>query len=297
MAGDLPILATSLPYIPPQTLAAAQPISRSIAAPAAQLGLDLAPATLDPSLRAEDTRRRSASAALPLEPLQLTNPPVEESDSVEIDLIEVVQAESGAEDFSFEDTSVADSSFADSSTDLGKADAIPAGAPGAALSALRAGVTVSSSRLLNGENPDSFRRDRSGRDRPENREDINRRDVERAPSPPPISDDRLSVPSSRIPLGSGSSSAIFSPPTSGVGGPPAPPSRAQSLGLYYRVFVDAPDPFVQDDVRNVVPDAFRTRFEGRTVMQVGAFPTEAEAEDRQRILEDSGFNARIEYIR
>ena len=32
-------------------------------------------------------------------------------------------------------------------------------------------------------------------------------------------------------------------------------------------------------------------------MQVGAFPTEEEAEERQRILEDNGFNARIEYIR
>ena len=69
------------------------------------------------------------------------------------------------------------------------------------------------------------------------------------------------------------------------------------MGLYYRVFVEAGDPFVQDSVREVVPDAFRTRFEGRTKMQVGAFPTEGEAEERRRLLERNNFDVRVEYIR
>ncbi|WP_227500021.1 DUF1565 domain-containing protein [Synechococcus sp. PCC 7335] len=108
---------------------------------------------------------------------------------------------------------------------------------------------------------------------------------------------RLAVPDNSIPIGSGNSNVIFSPPTSGTGGPPAPPSRAQSLGLYYRVFVETSDPFVQDDIRSVVPDAFRTRFEGRAMMQVGAFPTEEEAEARRRLLEENNYDALVEYIR
>lgn len=108
---------------------------------------------------------------------------------------------------------------------------------------------------------------------------------------------RLAVPSSSIPTGSGSSTVIFSPPSGGSSAPPAPPSRAQSLGLYYRVFVETSDPFVQDDIRSVVPDAFRTRFEGRSMMQVGAFPTEEEAEARRRLLEENNYDALVEYIR
>ncbi|MGB3571271.1 MAG: hypothetical protein WBA01_04465, partial [Phormidesmis sp.] len=115
---------------------------------------------------------------------------------------------------------------------------------------------------------------------------------------PIINNNRLAVPNSSIPIGSGASSTIFSPPNGGGGGaPPALPSRAQALGLYYRVFVDADDPFEQDSVREVVPDAFRTRFEGQAVMQVGAFPTEEEAEERRQLLADRNFEVRVEYIR
>ncbi|MFK8183135.1 MAG: DUF1565 domain-containing protein [Phormidesmis sp.] len=183
-----------------------------------------------------------------------------------------------------------------------ESEAIPAGSPGAALAALQSSVALSP-RAVSGENPDSpiLRRRRNRRRRNEeidNRVEPVNRPSESIRSPlPPVNNNRLSVPSSRIPLGSGSSSIIFSPPSGGVGGPPAPPSRAQALGLYYRVFVETADPFEQDGVREVVRDAFRTQFDGRTVMQVGAFPTEDEAVDRQRILEDNGFNARIEYIR
>jgi hypothetical protein len=53
---------------------------------------------------------------------------------------------------------------------------------------------------------------------------------------------------------------------------------------------------MQDEVRSVVPDAFRTFFDGQTVMQVGAFPTEDEAQDRKRMLEDNDLSARVEYI-
>lgn len=180
-----------------------------------------------------------------------------------------------------------------------EADAIPAqssrpaGAPGSALAALRSGVPIAS-RAANDGNPDSFRiRRRRRQSTPDSQPEVR----PTAPVRPSGSNNRLAVPSSDIPIGSGGSSVIFSAPRSGVGAPPAPPSRAQALGLYYRVFVEASDPFIQDDVRDVVPDAFRTNFEGRTVMQVGAFPTEDEAEDRRRLLEDNGLDVRIEYIR
>lgn len=177
-----------------------------------------------------------------------------------------------------------------------EADALPtAGAPGAALAALRSGVPIASRAMSDG-NPDSFRiRGRRRRPTVEPQPEVS----PTAPVRPSSSgsNNRLAVPSSEIPIGSGGSSVIFSAPQSGVGAPPAPPSRAQALGLYYRVFVEASDPFIEDDVKNVVPDAFRTNFEGRSVMQVGAFPTEGEAEDRRRLLEDNGLDVRVEYIR
>lgn len=173
---------------------------------------------------------------------------------------------------------------------------IPAGAPGSALAALRSRLALSP-RAVSEENSNSpVLSPDNERQQPENR-------PEPAAAPPPesapirVNNNRLAVPSSSIPIGDGSSSIIFSPPIGGVGAPPAPPSRAQALGLYYRVFVETSDPYVQDDVRSVVPDAFRTNFEGRTMMQVGAFPTEDEAEARKRLLEDNDFNARVEYIR
>lgn len=171
----------------------------------------------------------------------------------------------------------------------------PAGTPGSALSALRSRLALAP-RAVSEENVSSpISSPDEERSQPENR-------PEPAAVPPAststrVNNNRLAVPNSSIPVGDGSSSIIFSPPIGGAGAPPAPPSRAQALGLYYRVFVETSDPYVQDDVRSIVPDAFRTNFEGRTMMQVGAFPTEDEAEARKRLLEDNNFDVRVEYIR
>ena len=187
-------------------------------------------------------------------------------------------------------------------SDAATQDTLEPGAPGSALSALRAGIASTVAlvpRAVSGENPDSplIRRRRNTRDEPEPARNISPADeAPLQPVLPPINNNRLAVPSSSIPLGSGSSAA-FSAPRAGAGAAPAPTSRAQALGLYYRVFVEASDPFMQDEVRTVVPDAFRTQFEGRTMMQVGAFPTEDEANDRRRLLEDNNLDARVEYIR
>ena len=279
LAGNLPILATARPYTRPvQTLAASEPISRPIVSnrpPSARLATaeiaPLEPAATNPAPIESAPIESAATESAPIEPLEAT----------------LTNAES------MEPVTAADAS----------SESIPDGSPGAALAALRSSVSLAP-RAVTEENPDSpilqRRRDRLRREEM-NREDIEQEEIntrrEPVNAPIPINSNRLAVPSSQIPLGSGSSSTIFSPPTGGVGGPPAPPSRAQALGLYYRVFVEASSPFEQDEVREVIPDAFRTRVDGRTVMQVGAFPTEEEAEDRQRILENNGFNARIEYIR
>jgi len=200
--------------------------------------------------------------------------------------------------------SIGGPSFGGSSveSDAATQDTLEPGAPGSALSALRAGIASTVAlvpRAVSGENPDSplIRRRRNTRDEPEPARNISPADeAPLQPVLPPINNNRLAVPSSSIPLGSGSSAA-FSAPRAGAGAAPAPTSRAQALGLYYRVFVEASDPFMQDEVRTVVPDAFRTQFEGRTMMQVGAFPTEDEANDRRRLLEDNNLDARVEYIR
>ena len=176
------------------------------------------------------------------------------------------------------------------------------GAPGAALAALSAGIGSEAKAERNSDLPGSLLLN-ARRRRREEQSPVQESLPTAAPLSlptvvsPPVNNNRLAVPSSSIPVGSGSSSIIFSPPNGGAGAPPAPPSRAQALGLYYRVFVEASDPFVQDAIRSVVPDAFRTRFEGRAVMQVGAFPTEAEAEDRRRLLEENNYDALVEYIR
>jgi parallel beta-helix repeat protein len=113
----------------------------------------------------------------------------------------------------------------------------------------------------------------------------------------PISSNILIVPSATIPIGNGSSTgniALANPPT--AGGPPPPPSRASSLGLYYRVFVDANDDTTRAALRELVPDTFRVQVNGRPMMQAGAFDTLAEAQRTADWLNRSGFRAQVEYI-
>jgi parallel beta-helix repeat protein len=111
-------------------------------------------------------------------------------------------------------------------------------------------------------------------------------------------DHRLPVPSARIPVGGGGRAIATTslPSASANGGPPAPPSRAAALGLHYRVFVEAPDEYAQQRLRELVPDAFRTQLNGRHLMQAGAFPDEATAQERLQLLLDRGLDARMEYL-
>ncbi len=259
-----------------------QPMSAAVAAPVAEPATELA--------AGPQQVRASSASGLPV--IESGNQPLAEpATGSAVEPVITPAAESAAE------------SLLTTAPDEGLGEILP-GAPGAALAALTAGAGSEPKAERNLDSPGSMllnlRRRRQEEqnapqearpsDTPGNRPTIS------TPSAP-INNNRLAVPGSSIPVGSGSSSVIFSPPSGGAGAPPAPPSRAQALGLYYRVFVEASDPFIQDEIRSVVPDAFRTRFEGRAMMQVGAFPTEEEAEDRRRLLEDNNYDVLVEYIR
>jgi parallel beta-helix repeat protein len=118
--------------------------------------------------------------------------------------------------------------------------------------------------------------------------------------PEPVSTTPLQVPGGDIPMGSGGDlpDLLAVPPATALNpaAPPAPPSLAASLGLNYRVLVEAADPSTQNQVRGYVTDAFRTRRDGQMYMQVGAYPTLAEAQAQVDRLHQIGLQAQIEDI-
>ena len=119
----------------------------------------------------------------------------------------------------------------------------------------------------------------------------------------PTAPDRLQAPSSDIPIGGiGGIEGLptISVPAEATGRPeglPAPPSRAASLGLYYRVIVPAEDKATQEQVRSLVPDAFRTNFDGQIVMQAGAYEDPGAADELANMLIRKGLEAVVEFIR
>lgn len=124
------------------------------------------------------------------------------------------------------------------------------------------------------------------------------------PMPPtPVRDvDSLSVlpvPNQPIPSNASSSSgraALHTLETQ----PPPPPSSvslAMSLGLKYRVVVDARTSQQTDQIKSIVPDAFNTWVGDRRMLQVGAYSNEIEAQEMQAKLSQSGFAAQILPVR
>ena len=110
----------------------------------------------------------------------------------------------------------------------------------------------------------------------------------------------LRVPEGDIPTGHGAQQIpAFTAASSSVDlsgeEPPPPPSRAAMLGLYYRIVVPASDRDTQTDIKAIVPDAFRVEVDNQTMMQVGAYPSEAEAETMVEALHQEGLEARIIY--
>lgn len=120
----------------------------------------------------------------------------------------------------------------------------------------------------------------------------------RTPAPAPAIGNRpgdtlpnlLPVPDGNPPIGNwGAGVPVVSAPSGGAGnGPPSPPSHAAALGLRYRVIVNATSSSEQARVRRIVSDAFRTRINGRMVMQVGAFATQEKVDEMMQLLQRNG---------
>ncbi|MBD2181779.1 DUF1565 domain-containing protein [Aerosakkonema funiforme] len=113
----------------------------------------------------------------------------------------------------------------------------------------------------------------------------------------------LPVPGSEIPVSNSNNlpSVAISPdnplPQESRYSPrPSSTSRAVALGLRYRVIVDVGSARQQRLLRSLVPGAFRTRSNGRAVMQVGAYSDRTEAEEMLQKLNSNGLNASIEEL-
>lgn len=121
--------------------------------------------------------------------------------------------------------------------------------------------------------------------------------------PPSVSDrvpnlGPLPVPSGEVPIGNAGD--LDTIPVSPVPGrqlpenPPPPPSRSEVLGLRYRVVVEPVSSQDQQRVRSIVPNAFRTVINGRSVIQAGAFGRRDKAEELLQALTAKGLRAILE---
>jgi parallel beta-helix repeat protein len=112
------------------------------------------------------------------------------------------------------------------------------------------------------------------------------------PAPTPNAD-LLPVPGPDIPIGNvGDMPRVQVSSTPWLqGDPSAPRPSAQELGLRYRVLVEAGGDRTQEQIRALVPGAFRTWFNGNPVMQAGAFGTRANAEAAVQMLNGYGLRA------
>ncbi|MGB3511619.1 MAG: DUF1565 domain-containing protein [Microcoleaceae cyanobacterium] len=107
----------------------------------------------------------------------------------------------------------------------------------------------------------------------------------------------LPVPRQNIPLGSGG----YVPPGIGRNRNSVPrlslrsnsQDRAAALGLRFRVVVNTINSSQQSRLRALVPDAFMTKINGKSVMQAGAFRSLLEAEQLLRKLKNNGLNVKI----
>jgi parallel beta-helix repeat protein len=109
----------------------------------------------------------------------------------------------------------------------------------------------------------------------------------------------LPVPSGNIPLGN-----IGSLPTVSVANSSYNRTSSLSSGSYrggaafvrYRVLVEADSESLQAEVRSLVPGAFRTYANGRTMMQAGAFGDRSHADEAAQMLNRSGFRATVQPV-
>lgn len=111
------------------------------------------------------------------------------------------------------------------------------------------------------------------------------------PTPLPAVTTLVPVPSSvQPPVGN---TAALPEVTLPAAGSMAGSSQAAALGFNYRVIVNTTSPQQEAQVRSLVPDAFRTRLNGQTVMQAGLFTDQATAEQLRQSLVNMGLAASV----
>jgi parallel beta-helix repeat protein len=109
----------------------------------------------------------------------------------------------------------------------------------------------------------------------------------------------LPVPSGNIPVGN-----IGSLPTVSVANSSYSRTSILDSGSYsggaafvrYRVLVEADSESMQSEVRSLIPGAFRTYANGRTMMQAGAFGDRSLADEAAQMLNRSGFRAMVQPV-
>lgn len=121
------------------------------------------------------------------------------------------------------------------------------------------------------------------------------------PGPTLSSDGVLPVPQQTVPLGRyRPASDIYAASQdagraqqlaaiAGTGNPPPPPLDERSR-LRYRVIVKASSSADYKRIKTLVPDAFRSRYKGRSVLQVGAYEKRGEADERLDMLSLEGID-------
>ncbi|WP_148292211.1 MULTISPECIES: DUF1565 domain-containing protein [Planktothrix] len=103
----------------------------------------------------------------------------------------------------------------------------------------------------------------------------------------------LAVPGPDIPIGSGGGLLPNEVASGNLGNIPLSPT---ALGLRYRVVVESGSDADLRRVRSVVPEAFTTVVQGRSVVQAGAFRDQYRANSLLQQLTRSGLRARIEMM-
>ncbi|MBV6627740.1 MAG: DUF1565 domain-containing protein [Rivularia sp. (in: Bacteria)] len=116
--------------------------------------------------------------------------------------------------------------------------------------------------------------------------------------PAPVGESALlPVPIAKIPVSKNGSANMPAPGFANnpltVNNPPQIQATTQ-ITSRYRVIVEAVTPRQQELVRFIVPDAFRTRRQGRRVMQAGIFDDRTKANNLITIFKNNGLKARLE---
>jgi hypothetical protein len=119
---------------------------------------------------------------------------------------------------------------------------------------------------------------------------------------PNVSAGILPVPASNIPMGNaGNESDLITANTPSLnlnamapgmsGGSAGAPFQVAMANPKYRVFVNATDRDQQKMVKKLVPDSFRSSYQGRSMLQVGAFQDRAQADEVIALLNRNGINS------